>query len=76
MYRRAVLDRELDVLHVLVVLLELSLDLEELLVDRRVPLGHLVDVLRRADARHHVLALGVHEELAVEDVLAGRRGRG
>ena len=26
---------------------------------------------RVADAGHHVLALGVHEELAVEDVLAG-----
>ncbi|MNE16934.1 hypothetical protein D3C77_231900 [compost metagenome] len=28
--------------------------------------------LRRADARHHVLALGVDQELAVELVLAGR----
>ena len=33
------------------------------------PLG---DVLRRADAGHHVLALRVDEELAVELVLAGR----
>ena len=68
----ATLDRELDVLHVLVVLLELVLDLDELLVDLLVPLGHLVHGQRRANARHHVLALSVHEVLAVEDVVASR----
>ena len=53
------LDRELDVLHVLVVLFERVLDLEQLLVDRLVPLGHFGDGLRRADAGDDVFALGV-----------------
>jgi hypothetical protein len=35
-------------------------------------LAHAADRLRRADARHDVLALRVQEELAVQDVLAGR----
>ena len=34
-------------------------------------LGHVVEVLGVADARHHVLALGVHQEVAVGPVLAG-----
>ena len=38
--------------------------------------GQLGDALRRADAGHHVLALGVHQELAVELVLAGGRVAG
>ena len=69
----ALFDRELDVLHVAVVLLEHVLDLQQLLVDRLVPLGHLVHRQRRADAGHDVFALGVDEELAVELVLAGGR---
>ena len=72
----AALDGELDVLHVVVVLLERVLDLQQLLVDRLVPLGHFVDGQRRADAGHHVFALGVDQELAVELVLAGRRDCG
>ena len=71
--QRPLLDRELDVLHVAVVLFERLLDFEQLLVDLPVPLRHLGDRLRRADAGHHVFALGVDEKLAVELVLAGRR---
>ena len=70
---RAVLDRELDVLHVAVVLLEPRHRLEQLVERLRQPLAHLLDRLRRADAGDDVLALRVHEELAVEAGLAGRR---
>ena len=89
----AVLDRELDVLHVGEVLLQVVLDLVELGIDRghhllergvlrgAVLLGDVLrlgpalrtldgDLLRGADAGHDVLALGVDEILAVEDVLA------
>ena len=78
----AFFDGELDVLHVLVVLLEPLLDVEELLVELRhelfergqmlalVVLGVLVDRRRRADAGHHVFALGVDQVFAVELVLA------
>ena len=66
-----VLDRELRVLHVLVVLLELAEDLHQLLVR----LGHdvleLGDVARVAHAGDHVLALGVDEEVAARLGLAG-----
>mmetsp|Transcript_2482 Transcript_2482/g.3526 ORF Transcript_2482/g.3526 Transcript_2482/m.3526 type:complete len:709 (-) Transcript_2482:241-2367(-) len=66
-----VLDRELDVLHVLVVRLEPLHVREQVLVR----LGHVrlqqADGARGADASHHVLALRVDEVLAVEFVLAG-----
>ena len=65
-----VLDRELDVLHVAVVLLEPRHRLEQLVERLRQPLAHLLDRLRRADAGDDVLALRVHEVLAVEAVLA------
>ena len=68
-----VLDGELDVLHVLVVLLELLADVEQLLVGLREHLAELFDLLRRADAGDDVLALRVHQELAVEHVLAAGR---
>ena len=68
-----VLDRELHVLHVAVVLLERRADLLELLERLGHHLCHLRDRHRRAHARHHVLALGVHEELAHELLLAARR---
>ena len=61
-----VLDRELDVLHVAVVLLEPRHRLEQLVVRLRQALAHLLDRLRRADARDDVLALRVDEVLAVE----------
>ncbi len=69
----ALLDRELDVLHVLVVALEPSRDGEQLIVDLRHPPREVVDVLGRADAGHHVLTLRVGEELRVEPPLAGAR---
>ena len=65
----AVLDGELDVLHVLVVLLELGADLHQVRVRLREALLHHRDRLGGADAGDDVLALRVHEELAVEDVL-------
>ncbi len=81
----AALDGELHVLQILVVLLQEFRRLDELLEHRGHEgferglvgagglAGDLGDVLRRADAGHHVLALGVDQELAVERVLAGRR---
>ena len=67
---RPLLDRELDVLHVLVVPLEPGGDLAELGVCRRHALLQGLDRQGRADSRHHVLALGVREELGVEARLA------
>ena len=81
----ALLDGELHVLHVAVVLFERAVDAGQLLERRGHRLFHrrLVgagllarrfgDLLRRADARDHVLALGVDQEFAVEPLLAGRR---
>jgi len=69
---------ELHVLHVAVVLFERTVDAGEFLEGRRhrglhrrlVGAGLLArsfrDLLRRADARHHVLALRVDQELAIE----------
>ncbi len=67
---------ELDVLNVLVVLLELVLDVEQLVVDLLVPLGHFFDRQRSANTGHNVFALGVDEELAVELVLRRSMGCG
>ena len=67
------LDRELEVLHLFVVALELVAQLEKLSVEAGHLLRHRRDRLRCADARDYVLALGVHEVLAVHDVLAGGR---
>ena len=79
------LDREFHVLHVTVMLFENAVDAHEFgiglrhrafhrgLVGARCDARALGDVLRRADARHHVLALRVDEKLAVELALAGRR---
>ena len=72
----ALLDGELDVHHVGVVLLEGVPDLLELRVGLGVVLLELDDRLGRPGAGHDVLALGVHEVLAVEDVLAGGRVAG
>ena len=70
---RAVLHRELDVLHVAVVTLEPTHRLDQLRVRVRENRLHALERLRRADPGDHVLALRVHEELAVEPLLAGRR---
>ncbi len=81
----AALDRELEVLHVAVVLLEKlggGDELAEHLGHQRFERGlvgmgrlprRLGDVLGRADAGHDVFALGVDEKFAVE--LASRRSR-
>ena len=66
-----VLNGELHVLHVAVVVLQGGADLGELLIDLGHDLGQLVDGLGGAHAGDHVLALGVHEELTKELLLAG-----
>ena len=71
-----VLNRELEVLDVLVVLLEARRDLAKLLVGLRQHLLELFDLLRRPYAGDDVLALGVDEELAVELFRAGCRAPG
>ncbi|MNQ73274.1 hypothetical protein D3C85_880010 [compost metagenome] len=80
----ALLDRELDVLHVAVVAFQPPDHVDELgeddrhgLFHRRGGLAHFLAArlgqgLRRADARDHVLALGVDQELAVQLGFAGR----
>ena len=80
----ALLDREFEVLHVAVVPLERVVDALELgigfrqrrfhrrLVGARLLARRLADLLRRADAGDHVLALRVDEEFAVQLLLAGR----
>ncbi len=66
----ALLDGELDILHVVVVGLEVLADVGELLVDRGHLALELADRQRGADAGHDVLALCVEEELAVDLLLA------
>ena len=68
---RALLDRELDVLHLPVVRLEPPKRLDEAVERLRHPLAHRLDRLGRADAGDDVLALRVREELAEEPCLAG-----
>ena len=70
---RAALDRELHVLHVAVVLLELAGDLFELPVRLGEVGRHRGDRLRRADARDDIFTLRVGEVFAVQLALAGRR---
>ena len=66
----AALDGELQVLDVAVVLLEPLADALELAVHGGHRVAHLGDLRRRPDAGHDVLALGVGEVLAEEDLLA------
>ncbi len=70
-----VLDRELDVLHVSVVLLEPPHRLQQLVERLRERRAHSLDRLRRPDPGDDVLALGVGEELAVQARLARSMGR-
>ena len=72
----AALDRELEVLDVAVVLLELLADPLELGVDGRHVGLHLGDLGRGPDAGHDVLALGVGEVLAEQRLLARVRVAG
>ena len=81
----AVLDRELEVLHVAIMFFEFSADAVELPVEARhrflerhetpvlIVLGRFVDRRRRADARHHVLALRVDQPFPVKPGIAGGR---
>jgi hypothetical protein len=69
----ALLDRELDVLDVAVVLLELVHRGRQRGVRDGLHALELVEGLRGANARDDVLALRVDEELAVEPLFAGRR---
>ena len=81
----AALDGEFEILHVAVMLLEPVANVDEggerlghQLLQRRlvgtgIDAGRLGDVLRRADAGHDILALRIHQEFAVEQLLAGRR---
>ena len=60
------LDRELEVLHIAVVLLKTLRDPLELRVDLGQLVLHLCDLRRRAGAGDDILTLRVHEILAVE----------
>ena len=68
----ALVDRELGVAHVAVVRLEAFEDGQQFVVDHREVQLHVVEIFGVADARHHVFALRVDEEVAVGLVLAGR----
>ena len=65
------LDGELHVLHVAVVILQDVADLDELIIGLGELVGHLGDGHGGAHAGHHVLALGVGQELAHQLLLAG-----
>ena len=67
------LDRELDVAHVAVVVLEQLHHAEQLLVRLGELVAHRVERLGDADAGDDVFALRVRQEVAVRLVLAGRR---
>ncbi len=67
------LDRELGVAHVAVVPLEPVEDVDELAMDLGERELQVVEVLGVADARHHILALCVDQEVAVRLLLT--RGR-
>ena len=67
----AVLHGELHVLHVAVVILQNAADLDELVIGLGELLGHLGDGHGGTHAGHHVLALGVGQELAHQLLCAG-----
>ena len=67
----AVFYGKLHILHIPVVILQRVADLHELGIGLRELLGHLVDGHGGTDTGHHVLALGVGQELAHELLLAG-----
>ena len=67
----AVLDGELEVLHVAIVLFQARGDLAQLVVDVGHDFLEFEDVDRSANAGDHVFALRVHQELAVKLFRAG-----
>ena len=71
----ALFDRELDVAHVAVVLLERVHDVAQSPVALGVDLLQVGERQRVADARDDVFALRVDQVVAVRDLLAGGRGR-
>ena len=72
----AFLHRELEILHVAIMFFQIARDLAKLAVDLGHGLFKFGNGLRRADTGHHVLALRVHQELAVKSFFAGRRVAG
>ena len=66
-----VFNREFHVLHVAVVVLQLVADVHELRIGLGHDLGQLLDALRGADAGDDVFALGIHQELTEQLLLAG-----
>ena len=72
----AVLDGVFIILHFPVMVLQAIAQIDELAVHLRHLVLHFLHRLRRADAGHHVLALGVDQVFAVHDVLAGSRVAG
>ena len=68
-----ILNGELHILHIPVVVLKLVAHILELLEHLRHNLFHLCDGHRSTDTCHHVLALGIHQELAHKLLLAGCR---
>ena len=66
----AVFNGELNVLHLLVVLLKLGADLHEMRESLREFNFHLRDRLGRSNTCNHIFALRVYEEVAVEHILA------
>ena len=58
------------VLHVAIVFFEQTGDRSKLVVNRRQFFFQLADRMRRANAGHHILALGIQQILAVELFLA------
>jgi len=67
----AVLDGELEILHVLVMAFKPSHGVEQLVVGLGQHLFHLGKMPRGADTRDDILALRVGQELAVDPLLAG-----
>ena len=67
----AILDGELEILHVAIVLFHAPRDVLQLLVNLGHALLKLADGVGRAHAGDHVLALRVHQVLAEEHMLAG-----
>ncbi len=84
----AMLNGELDVLHIRVMGIQLTSDVVKLLVDFwhgflkgwQVPvcelLGDIIDSKRGADTGHHIFSLGVDQPFSVEVIVAGSRVAG
>ena len=69
--QRAFLDGELEVLHFVIMVFQLGAQLLQLPEQVGHFLGHVVERLGSADARHHILALRIHQIFAIQQVFAG-----